>query len=189
MAGELHGRRIAFLAADGVEQVELVEPRRAVQEAGATVELLSLATGEIQATNHDIHLADRFAVDRAVADAAVADYDALVLPGGTVNPDNLRQDRTAVGFVREFVTSGKPVAAICHGPWILVEADVVRGRIVTSYPSIRTDIRNAGGNVVDKEVVVDGPLVTSRNPNDLPAFCAKMVEVFARETAPASPGR
>jgi protease I len=180
MANELQGRRVAILAARGVEQVELVEPRRAVEEAGARTELLSIEPGEVQATNHDINPADTFPVDRVVSEASVDDYDALLLPGGTVNPDTLRQDQKAVGFVRDFVRSGKPVAMICHGPWTLVEADVVRGRRLTSYPSLRTDIRNAGGDVMDEEVVVDQNLVSSRSPNDLPAFCKAIVEHFAR---------
>ena len=179
---QLDGRKIAILAADGVEQVEHDEPRKAVEDAGATTELLSLETGEIQAMNSDINPADKLPVDKAVADASVDDYDALILPGGTVNPDNLRADEDAVAFVRAFVDSGKPVAAICHGPWTLVEADVVRGRTLTSYPSIRTDIRNAGGNVVDEEVVVDGNLITSRNPDDLEAFNGKILEAVASVT-------
>ncbi len=179
MADELRGRKVAILATDGVEQVELEQPREAVERAGAETELLSLRTGEIQATHHDIHPTDTFPVDRPVSQASVDEFDALILPGGTVNPDALRLDTAAVGFVRDFVTSGKPVGAICHGPWTLVEADVVRGRTVTSFPSIRTDIRNAGGIVVDEDVVTDQGLVTSRNPNDLPAFTAKIVEEFA----------
>lgn len=188
MANELNGKKIAILAADGVEQVELEKPREAVEQAGGTTELLSLDTGEIQAMNHDINPADKFKVDKAVSDASPADYDGLILPGGTVNPDHLRVDRDAVTFVQEIFAAGKPVGAICHGPWTLVEANLVRGRTLTSYPSIRTDIRNAGGNVVDEEVVVDQGLVTSRNPDDLPAFCAKIVEEFAEgkhDVAPA----
>ncbi|MGI8693353.1 MAG: type 1 glutamine amidotransferase domain-containing protein [Geodermatophilaceae bacterium] len=183
MANELHGRRVAILAADGVEQVELVQPRKALTDAGAQVHLLSLEAGEIQAMNHDIEPADTFPVDRQVSSVSVRDYDALVLPGGTVNPDHLRLDEDAVSFVRDFVDSGKPVAAICHGPWMLVEADVVKGRTLTSYPSIRTDICNAGGNVVDQEVAVDGNLITSRNPDDLPAFCATVVSEFAKASS------
>jgi protease I len=184
MANELDGRRVAILAADGVEQVELEESRTAVEAAGAQAELLSLEDGEIQAMNHDIEPADRFPVDRRVADASPDDYDALLLPGGTVNPDKLRMDEDAVSFVRDFFSSGKPVGAICHGPWTLVEAGVARGRRVTSWPSIRTDLRNAGAEVVDEEVVVDEGLVTSRKPDDLPAFCAKVVEEFAEGRHP-----
>lgn len=176
----LSGRRVAILAADGVEQVELVAPRDAVQAAGATTVLLSLHEGDIQAVNGDIHPGDTFPVDATVAGASVEDFDALILPGGAVNPDNLRQDAAAVSFVRDFVESGKPVGVICHGPWTLVEADVVKGRTLTSYPSIRTDIRNAGGTVRDEEVVVDGNLVSSRNPDDLPAFSAAIVRAFEK---------
>jgi protease I len=179
VADELNGKKIAILAADGVEQVELEQPRKAVEDAGATTELLSLETGEIQAVEGDINPTEKVAVDRAVSDASPDEYDGLILPGGAVNPDNLRQDEGAIGFVQEFFKAGKPVGVICHGPWTLVEADLVRGRTLTSYPSIRTDIRNAGGNVVDEEVVVDQGLVSSRNPDDLPAFCAKIVEEFA----------
>ncbi|MFC8384516.1 type 1 glutamine amidotransferase domain-containing protein [Nocardia sp. NPDC057272] len=175
----LTGKRVAILATDGVEQVELVQPRAAVEDAGATTTLLSLANGAIQAMNHDVEKGDTFPVDRRVAEAAVDDFDALLLPGGTTNPDKLRQDPAAVAFVKEFAATGKPIGVICHGPWILVEADAVRGRTLTSYPSVRTDIRNAGGTVVDQEVVVDNGLVSSRNPADLPAFCAKIVEEFA----------
>ena len=178
MPNELKDRRIAFLATDGVEQVELTEPWRAAQEAGAEVELVSIKPGEIQGWHHD-EKGDTFRVDRLVADVTRDQYAALVLPGGTKNPDKLRMDHDAVEFVRGFFAAGKPVAAICHGPWMLVEADVVRGRTLTSWPSLRTDIFNAGGNWVDAEVHVDAGLVTSRKPDDLPAFCAKMVEEFA----------
>ena len=176
MSNSLHGKKVAILAADGVEKVELEQPRAALTEKGAHVALLSLKPGEIQARNHDLEPAGTIAVDRMVSDATVEDYDALVLPGGTVNPDKLRADDSAVSFVRDFVMSGKPVAAICHGPWTLVEAGVVAGRTLTSYPSIRTDLRNAGANVVDEEVAIDGNVITSRSPGDLPAFCAALVE-------------
>jgi protease I len=179
MADTLNGRRVAILAADGVEQVELVKPREALREEGAHIDLVSLKPGRIQAMNGDIEPADTFEVDRVVSEVGADDYDALVVPGGTVNPDNLRSDENAVGFVRDLVAAGKPVAAICHGPWILVEADVVRGRKVTSYPSLRTDIRNAGGTVVEEEVVTDQGITTSRNPDDLPAFCERIVREFA----------
>src|SRR6185312_11862479 len=172
MSDGLQGKRIAILAADSVEKVELEQPRAALRQAGAQVEVLSLRRGEIQARNHDLEPAGAFAVDRPVADAKPAEFDALVLPGGTVNPDKLRQDDSAVAFVRDFVESGKPVAAICHGPLTLVEAGVTAGRTLTSYRSIRTDLRNAGANVVDEEVVVDGNLITSRSPADLPTFCS-----------------
>lgn len=183
MSNELQGKKIAILAADGVEKVELEQPRSALTDAGAQVELLSLKTGEIQARNHDLEPAGTFTVDRAVSEAAVGEFAGLVLPGGTVNPDKLRLDSSAVAFVRDFVESGKPVAAICHGPWTLVEAGVVVGRTVTSYPSIRTDLRNAGAHVVDDEVVVDRNLITSRSPKDLPAFCATIVKQFAHAPA------
>jgi protease I len=179
MANELQGHRVAILAADGVEQIELTESRRAVEEAGAEVELLSLESGEIQAMNHDIEPADRFPVDRPVSKASVEEFDALVLPGGTVNPDKLRLDEAAVSFVRDFFATGKPVGAICHGPWTLIDAGVARGRRLTAWPSVRTDLRNAGAEVVDEEVVTDHGLVSSRNPRDLPAFCKKIVEEFA----------
>jgi protease I len=179
MADELQGKRIAILAATGVEQVELEQPRDAVKSAGAQAEVLSIEQGEIQAMNHDIDKGDKIAVDRLVSEASADEYDGLILPGGTMNPDNLRQDEDAVAFVQDFFRTGKPVGVICHAPWTLVEADLVRGRTLTSYPSVRTDIRNAGGNVVDEEVVTDQGLVSSRSPDDLPAFCAKIVEEFA----------
>ncbi|MGZ4274482.1 MAG: type 1 glutamine amidotransferase domain-containing protein [Solirubrobacteraceae bacterium] len=179
MADELKGKKIAIIATDGVEQVELTEPRKAVESAGATTELLSPNTGEIQAMNQDITPADTFSVDRAVSDAAADDYDGLILPGGTVNADRLRLEDEVVSFVQSWFRSGKPVGVICHGPWALVEADVARDRTLTSFPSLQTDIRNAGGTWVDQEVVVDEGLVTSRNPDDLPAFCSKIVEEFA----------
>jgi protease I len=173
----IEGKHIAFLATCGVEQVELTEPWKAVEDAGATPELISLKSGEIQGYNHD-KKADTFKVDKEVANVSAEDYDGLVLPGGVANPDTLRTCEVAVDFVRDFFKQGKPVAAICHGPWMLVEAGVVEGRTLTSYPSIKTDIRNAGGMWVDKEVVVDNGLVTSRKPDDLKAFCAKAIEEF-----------
>jgi protease I len=179
MADELRDLKIAILATDGVEQVELERPRDAVQDAGAQTDLVSLDDGEIQAMNHDLEPADTFSVDRKVSDVAIDDYDALLLPGGTCNPDRLRMDDNAVRFVRDFVTSGKPVGVICHGPWTLVEADVVRGRRITSWPSVRTDLRNAGAEVVDEEVVVDANIISSRWPDDLPAFCDAIVREFA----------
>ena len=178
MAGELQGKTIAFLATDGVEQVEYTEPRKAVEQAGGTAHLLSLKTDDIQGFNH-LDKDDTFPVDKAVAEASADDYDGLVLPGGVANPDVLRTDTDAVGFVRSFFEAGKPVASICHGAWTLVEADVVKGRTLTSWPSIRTDIENAGGTWVDEEVHTDRGLVTSRKPDDLPAFNAKLVEEFA----------
>jgi len=179
MADELQGKRIAFLVAnEGVEQVELTEPWKAVEQAGARPELISLEEGEVQGFNH-LDKADTFDVDRTVADADASEYDALVLPGGVANPDQLRMDERAVGFARGFFEQGKPVGVICHGPWTLVEAGVLRGRTITSWPSLQTDIRNAGGEWVDEEVVTDNGLVSSRRPDDLPAFNAKIVEEFA----------
>jgi protease I len=188
--GTLDGRRIAFLATDGVEQVELTEPMKAVKDAGAEVDLISLEKGDFQGFNHLDH-GDTFTADKAVADADPADYDGLVQPGGVANPDFLRADRDAVAFFRAFFEAKKPVGAICHGPWMLVEAGVAEGRKVTSWPSVRTDLRNAGADWVDEEVVVDEGLVTSRKPDDLPAFCAKIVEEFAEgrhEDAPRPAG-
>jgi protease I len=175
MADRLEGRTVAFLATDGVEQVELTEPWKKVEEEGGKPELISLESGEIQGFQH-LDKGDTFPVDRAVADADEADYDGLVLPGGVANPDFLRTDEDALRFVRAFFEAGKPVAAICHGPWTLIEADVVRGRTLTSWPSLKTDIENAGGEWVDEEIHVDSGLVTSRKPDDLPAFCDKLAE-------------
>ena len=174
----LKGKRIAIIAADMVEQVELVDPRKALEAAGAETELLSLKPGTIQGFNH-FDKADRHHVDRTVEEADAADYDALMIPGGVGNPDLLRGDENMVAFTHAFFEQGKPVAAICHGPWMLIEAGVVRDRELTSWPTLRTDIRNAGGNWVDEQVVVDGGLVTSRKPDDIPAFNAKMIEEFA----------
>ena len=175
--GKLDGKKVAVLFTDGVEQVELDKPADAVREEGAEVDYVSLDDGEIQAFNHLDH-GDKIQVDEAVKDADASDYDALLLPGGVANPDLLRGDEDAVSFVRAFVEQAKPIGAICHGPWTLVEADVVKGRTLTSFPSIKTDIRNAGGNWVDEEVHVDEGLVTSRKPDDLPAFIDKIVEEF-----------
>jgi protease I len=184
MSAALEGKRVAILATDGVERVELEQPREAVQRARGQTQLLSLHGGEIQARDHDLDPAGVFEVDGLISDAAVDDYDALLLPGGTVNADKVRADDAAVAFVRGFVNSGKPVAAICHGPWALVEADVVKHRTLTSYPSLRTDLRNAGADVVDEQVVVDGNLISSRSPADLDAFCATIVEQFATAAVP-----
>jgi len=177
VADKLQGKRVAFLATDMVEQVELTEPWKAVKDAGGTPELVSLKEGEIQGFNH-YDKADTFKVDRTVEEARAEDYDALVIPGGVGNPDTMRTDENAVQLVRDFFEQGKPVGVICHGPWMLVEAGVVRGRKITSWPSLQTDIRNAGGDWVDQEVVVDDGLVTSRKPDDLPAFNEKIVEEF-----------
>jgi protease I len=173
--GKLDNKKVAFLATDGVEQVELTEPWKKVEEEGGTPELVSLESGEIQGFEH-LDKADTFKVAKTVQEADEGDYDGLVLPGGVANPDFLRTDEDAVAFVRSFFEAQKPVAAICHAPWTLVEADVVRDRKITSWPSLRTDITNAGGNWVDEEVVVDNGLVTSRKPDDLPAFCDKLAE-------------
>jgi deglycase len=175
MANRLEGKKVAFLATDGVEQVELTEPWKAVEQEGGRPELISLESGEIQGFDH-LDKDKTFSVDRTVKDAEAGDYDGLVLPGGVANPDFLRADENAVSFTRAFFEAGKPVAAICHGPWTLVEADVVRGRTLTSWPSLKTDIENAGGEWVDEEVHVDAGLVSSRKPDDLPAFCDKLVE-------------
>jgi protease I len=177
----LKGKRIAIIAADQVEEVELVEPRKALEEAGAETDLISMKAGEIQGVNH-FEKANRHKVDKAVADADAGDYDGLMIPGGVGNPDLMRGDEEMLQFTRDFFAQGKPVAAICHGPWMLVETDVLHGRTVTSWPSLETDIRNAGGEWVDEEVVVDNGLVTSRKPDDIPAFSAKMIEEFAEGT-------
>jgi protease I len=177
MANELQGMRIAFIATDGVEQVELTEPWKAVEQAGGEPHLLSIEQGEIQGMNH-MDKGDTFPVDRLVSETEPTDYDGLVLPGGVANPDFLRMNEDAVRWIRTFFEQGKPVGVICHGPWTLVEADLVRGRTLTSWPSLRTDITNAGGTWVDRECVVDRGLVTSRKPDDLPAFCSKIVEEF-----------
>jgi protease I len=176
---DLNRKKVAFLAADMVEQVELTKPWQAVEEAGGSPELLSLEEGEIQGFNH-YDKADTFRVDRAVGDVSPDDYDALVIPGGVGNPDTMRLDESAVQFVRDFFHSGKPMGAICHAPWMLVEADVARGRTMTSFWSIKTDVKNAGGDWVDEQVVVDGNLVTSRNPDDIPAFNEKLLELIER---------
>ena len=178
MAGALDGKRVAFLAADGVEQIELTEPWEAVKDAGAEVELVSVESGEIQGFNH-LDKADTFTVDKTVSEASASEYDGLVLPGGVANPDFLRTSAEAVSFIRSFFEEHKPVSAICHAPWTLIEADVVSGRTVTSWPSLQTDLRNAGAEWVDKEVVVDSGLTTSRKPDDLEAFCAKTIEEIA----------
>ncbi|MGH2835352.1 MAG: type 1 glutamine amidotransferase domain-containing protein [Solirubrobacteraceae bacterium] len=178
MSGELNGKKVAFLAADGVEEAELVEPRKAVEEAGAETVVVSINSGEIQAFNHLDH-GDRIKVDVTAKSADAAQYDALVLPGGVANPDFLRGDQDAVRFVKDFFEQDKPVGVICHGPWTLVEAGVVRGRTLTSWPTLQTDLRNAGAEWVDEEVHVDGRLVSSRKPDDLPSFNRKVVEVFA----------
>lgn len=174
------GRRIAVLATSGVEEVELTRPVQALKEAGAEVTLVSLERGRIQAMEQDVEAAGQYDVDLAVADADPDRFDGLLLPGGTTNPDKLRTDEAAVAFVRGFVEANKPIAAICHGPWTLIEADGVRGRTLTSWPSLRTDLRNAGATWVDETVVTDGTLVTSRNPKDLPAFCDAIVTLFGR---------
>jgi protease I len=175
--GKLDGKKVAALFTDGVEQVELEKPVEGLENEGADVEFVTLEPGEVQAFNH-LDQGDKIKVDKAVKDADASDYDALLLPGGVANPDFLRMDEDAVSFVRSFVEQAKPIGVICHGPWTLVEAGVLKGRTITSWPSLKTDIRNAGGNWVDEEVHVDEGLVSSRNPDDLPAFTEKIVEEF-----------
>ena len=182
MAGTSNGKKIAFLLTNGVEQVELTEPRRALDAAGAKTVIVSPAKGEIQGMNHH-EKGDKFKVEIPLSEARPGDYDALVLPGGVANPDELRTLPEAVKFVRAFVESKKPIAAICHGPWMLIEADAVRGHTLTSWPSLRTDIRNAGGEWVDREVVRDGQIITSRKPDDIPAFNRAIIEAFGLKQA------
>jgi protease I len=178
MQQNLKGKRVAILATDGFEQVELTEPKKALEQAGATTEVLSPKSGEIRGWKFK-EWGDSVRVDKTLDKAKPADYDALVLPGGVANPDNLRMDEKAVQFVKQFAQSGKPVAAICHGPWTLIEAGVVKGHTLTSWPSLKTDLKNAGANWVDKEVVLDGNFITSRKPDDLPAFNQKVIEEIA----------
>jgi protease I len=183
MADTLNGKKVAILAADMFERVELEEPRKALEDAGAEVEVVSLESGEIQGFDH-FDPANEVKVDRTVEEVSPDDYDALMIPGGVGNPDLLRGDENAVAFVRGMHEAGKPLAVICHGPWMLVESGVVRGKRVTSWPTLETDIRNAGGEWVDEEVVVDGNVVTSRKPDDIPAFNREMLRVFSQERAP-----
>ena len=189
--GKLDGKKVAALFTDGVEQVELEKPVEGLKGKGAEVEYVTLEPGEVQAFNHLDH-GDKIQVDKAVKDADASDYDALLLPGGVANPDFLRMDEDAVSFVRSFVEQAKPIGVICHGPWTLVEAGVLKGRTITSWPSLQTDIRNAGGNWVDEEVVVDEGLVSSRNPDDIPAFTDKIIEEFCggehADMAASAPG-
>ncbi|MDQ3285277.1 MAG: type 1 glutamine amidotransferase [Actinomycetota bacterium] len=180
MANELQGRKVAILIAPvGTEHVEFTEPKKAVEGAGGQVDVIGIQTGEAQTMNSDVNPGETFNVEKTFSDVSPDDYDGLIVPGGTVGADNLRGDEDAVNFIHGFFEQQKPVAVICHGPWTLVEADVVRGRTLTSYPTLQTDIRNAGGEWVDQEVVTDQGLVTSRNPDDLPAFCSKLVEEIA----------
>jgi protease I len=176
--GDIHGRKIAVLATDGVEEVELTEPVKALREAGASTTLVSLKAGAIQAMEKDVNAAGKHPVEAVVSEVEAAAFDGLVLPGGTTNPDKLRLDDKAVAFVKAFVKAGKPIAAICHGPWMLINAGAVEGKTVTSWPSLQIDLRNAGAKWVDREVAIDVGLVTSRNPKDLPAFCKAIIDLF-----------
>jgi protease I len=178
MTQQLNQKKVAILVTDGFEQVEMTEPKQALEQAGAKSHIISPKSGTVQGWNH-FDKGDNFQVDLTLDSANPGDYDALLLPGGVANPDQLRTNEKAVKFIQSFFEAGKPVAAICHGPWTLIEADVVKGRTVTSWPSLKTDLKNAGANWVDQEVVVDQGLVTSRNPGDIPAFVGKMVEEFA----------
>jgi len=180
MSTELTGKRVAILATNGFEEVELTDPKKNLEDAGATVEVLSIKSGEIKGWNHT-DWGKKVKVDRVVSDASLDAYDALVLPGGQMNPDTLRMDKNAVAFIGEFVKSGKPVAAICHGPWTLIEAGVVKGRTITSWPSLKTDLKNAGADWVDEQVVRDGNIITSRKPDDIPAFSKKLIEAMSSE--------
>jgi protease I len=182
MAGELTGKRVAILATDGFEQSELIEPREALRQAGATAEIVSPKSGRIQGMKHH-EKGDQVAVDRTIEHVKPDEYDGLVLPGGVANPDALRTDPRVIGFIRGFVDAEKPIAAICHGPWTLIEAGAARGRTMTSWPSLKTDLKNAGAHWVDREVVADGRLVTSRKPDDLPAFCREMIALFGGAAA------
>ena len=184
MADVLKRKKVAILAADMFERVELEEPRKALEDAGADVEIVSIHDGEIQGFDH-FDPANKVTVDRTVEEASADDYDALLVPGGVGNPDQLRGDENAVAFVRAFHDAGKPMAVICHGPWVLVESGVVRGKRLTSWPTLEMDIRNAGGEWADEEVVVDGNLVTSRKPDDIPAFNREMLRIFSGEQVPA----
>jgi protease I len=183
MTQELKGRRVAILATDGFEQVELTEPREALRSAGADAQVVAPKGGEIQGWNHH-DKGDRVKVDRTLEAVRADDYDALVLPGGVISPDALRLDPKAIGFIRAFVHAGKPIAAICHGPWTLIDAGGVKGKRMTSWPSLKADLENAGADWVDEEAVRDDRLVTSRNPDDLPAFCREMIRLFAEVRQP-----
>lgn len=180
MASNLQGKKIAILATDGFEQVELTEPKKALEQAGAQTVVIAPKSGQIKGWNHTDRGQD-VKVDRTLEQAKPSEFDALLLPGGVMNPDTLRMEPKAVDFVREFSQSGKPVASICHGPWMLVEAGVVKGKTIASWPSLKTDIKNAGGNWVDKEVATDGQFITSRNPDDLPAFNKTLIEKIGQE--------